>query len=160
MQIRFPRNHFTHIILDEAGQSVETETLIPLTFLNKQNGQVVLAGDPQQLGPIVISRIARNLSYETSFLSRMLTTVSFYKRDEKYKDSGYYNPYFLTKLLHNYRSLPSILSVFNDLFYMGELIPKIDEKNSNEAKMLTALDDILPNSVSFSRFSSPIIPVH
>lgn len=152
MHIKFPRNHFTHIILDEAGQCLETDTLIPFTFLNKTNGQVILAGDHMQLGPIVTSKIARNFDFETSFLERILKTFSFYERNIQLQKDGYYNPKFLTKLLSNYRSHPSILSAYNDLFYKSELIPKINDTDSNEAKMLIALDDLLPNKVIGSHF--------
>ena len=55
-------SHFTHIFIDEAGHATEPETVIPLSGLldvNMRNGgQVVLAGDPKQLGPIIRSSIA------------------------------------------------------------------------------------------------------
>lgn len=57
---------FTHIFIDEAGFASEPETIIPLPMLNlietttKSNGQVVLAGDPQQLGPVIRSVVADN----------------------------------------------------------------------------------------------------
>ncbi|GBG86902.1 hypothetical protein CBR_g44358 [Chara braunii] len=44
---------FTHVFVDEAGSMVETECLIPITCGLHQRSVVVLAGDPQQLGPIV-----------------------------------------------------------------------------------------------------------
>ena len=43
----------THIFVDEAGQSPEPDILIPWTQFNLNlKGQVVLAGDPHQLGPV------------------------------------------------------------------------------------------------------------
>ena len=61
-----PIDHFTHIFLDECGQAVEPEALIPLAGLidpeNKFGGQVVLAGDPKQLGPVLQSPIAIRVS--------------------------------------------------------------------------------------------------
>lgn len=80
-----PAGHFTHIFVDEAGHAVETECLVPLAgtenkqtvivlnllylladfcylwikgLLNVESGQVVLAGDPKQLGPILRSPFA------------------------------------------------------------------------------------------------------
>ena len=59
-----PQGHFTHIFIDEAGQAVEPETLIPLAGIFESDvnvidgGQVVLAGDPEQLGPVLRSHVA------------------------------------------------------------------------------------------------------
>ena len=53
----FPRHHFTHIFIDEAGHATEPECIIPVADLldpdNYRGGQLVLAGDPKQLGPIL-----------------------------------------------------------------------------------------------------------
>ena len=57
-----PMGHFTHVFMDECGQAVEPETLIPLAGLftpeSENGGQIVLAGDPKQLGPVLRSPIA------------------------------------------------------------------------------------------------------
>ena len=62
------KNHFTHLFIDEAGFATEPETLIPVSLLNLDPnktdqvlGQVVLAGDPQQLGPVIRSSQAEEL---------------------------------------------------------------------------------------------------
>ena len=47
-----PNSHFTHIFVDEAGEALEPETLIPI-YLANPNTSIVLAGDHLQLGPIV-----------------------------------------------------------------------------------------------------------
>ena len=58
----FPRDHFTHVFIDEAGHAVEPEAIIALANLLDPNkargGQVVLAGDPKQLGPVLRSPLA------------------------------------------------------------------------------------------------------
>ena len=43
---------FTHILLDEAAQAMECETIMPLA-LASPNTRVVLAGDHMQLSPEV-----------------------------------------------------------------------------------------------------------
>lgn len=45
----------------------------------------------------------------------------------------------MTKLLINYRSLPSILSFFNQQFYKFELIPDLSDTDSREAKILRVI---------------------
>jgi hypothetical protein len=44
-----------------------------------------------------------------------------------YKDFGYYNPLFVTKLLNNYRSHPAILTLPSRLFYENELVASADQ---------------------------------
>jgi helicase MOV-10 len=44
--IGVPGGHFTHVFIDEAGQALEPEALIPLnTFCHPATTQIVLAGD-------------------------------------------------------------------------------------------------------------------
>lgn len=60
-----PSGHFTHIFMDEVGQALEPEALIPIAGLatnpaypGQFQNQVIMAGDPKQLGPILQSPIA------------------------------------------------------------------------------------------------------
>jgi helicase MOV-10 len=80
--------------------------------------QVVLAGDPKQLGPVIRSPVAKQLGLCDSLLHRLMETMDMYQ-----KHDGEYNSACLTKLLRNFRSHPYILKVPSDLFYGNELIP-------------------------------------
>lgn len=117
------KDHFTHIFLDEAGHAIEPEALIAVTGLLPRNGQLVLAGDPKQLGPVLRSPVSKENGLELSFLERLMTREEAYQRVEGVG----YNDMMLTKLLRNYRSHPSILEEPNKMFYEGELLVYADE---------------------------------
>ncbi|XP_071751362.2 putative helicase mov-10-B.2 [Centroberyx gerrardi] len=122
-----PTGHFTHVFVDEAGHAVETECLVPLAgLLQEDSGQLVLAGDPKQLGPILRSPLALKYSMGVSLLERLMNDFSLYQKDE-----GTFNNRFVTKLLRNYRSHPAILKIPNELFYDGELQYCADEMIRN-----------------------------
>ncbi|CAH0546603.1 unnamed protein product [Brassicogethes aeneus] len=121
-----PDGHFTYVFIDESGYATETETLIPVAgFLSsvrrrsKITGQLVLAGDPKQLGPRIHSNFVKFCGLGISMLERLMTTCNLYARAD-YK--GTYNSKYVTKLIRNYRSHPEILKVSNELFYDGDLI--------------------------------------
>lgn len=67
-----PDQHFTHVFIDEAGHSLQPECLVPLAGLfsteTPGGGQLVLAGDPQQLGPILRSPIAIKVKKKNKIL--------------------------------------------------------------------------------------------
>uniref|UniRef100_A0A673BL22 RNA helicase n=1 Tax=Sphaeramia orbicularis TaxID=375764 RepID=A0A673BL22_9TELE len=123
-----PIGHFTHVFVDEAGHAVETECIVPLAgeemsrLLNPESGQVVLAGDPKQLGPIIRSPFAQKYGLGVSLLERMMKTIPLYQKNE-----GVFDSRFVTKLIRNYRSHPAILKVPNELFYDNELQACADE---------------------------------
>uniref|UniRef100_A0A8C0F9U4 RNA helicase n=1 Tax=Bubo bubo TaxID=30461 RepID=A0A8C0F9U4_BUBBB len=113
--------HFTHVILDEAGQASEPESLIPLGLISEANGQIVLVGDPKQLGPVIKSKIALSFGLNMSLLER-LTSREIYLRDEDaFGACGAYNPLLITKLVKNYRSHSALLALPSKLFYHKEL---------------------------------------
>ncbi|XP_059188712.1 putative helicase mov-10-B.2 [Centropristis striata] len=119
-----PPGHYTYIFVDEAGQSTETECIIPIAgLMNQQKCQVVLAGDPKQLGPIITSRVAEKHGLNVSLLERLMDNVKLYRPHE----TDGFNNRFVTKLLRNYRSHPAILKIPNELFYDGELQPFADK---------------------------------
>lgn len=77
LYMSFHPGHFSHVIIDEAGQCTEPEVAIPISLLSKRDGQIILAGDPCQLGPVVLSPIAKRCGLEKSFLCRLLDRVPY-----------------------------------------------------------------------------------
>ncbi|XP_063237788.1 putative helicase MOV-10 isoform X2 [Bacillus rossius redtenbacheri] len=121
---RVPAGHFSHVFVDECGHAVEPELLVSVAGLlvgegaSGPAGQLVLAGDPQQLGPVLRSPLAIDLGLGMSFLERLMVDGYLYKRRV---DDNQYDPAVLTKLVKNFRSHESILAVSNSLFYDNEL---------------------------------------
>ncbi len=93
--------HFTHILVDEAGQALETETLQPLT-LATDHTCVVLAGDHIQMSPKIFSKKARHANFDMSLLERL-----FHLK--------------ITRVLlpSNYRTNQAILDFISEAFYKG-----------------------------------------
>ncbi|KAK2861814.1 hypothetical protein Q5P01_001347 [Channa striata] len=114
-----PVDHFTHVFVDEGGQAVEPECVIAIAgLLDPNKGQLVLAGDPKQLGPILRSPLALQSGLGLSLLERLMRHNTLY---QKTTDSGHFDTRFVTKLLRNYRSHADILKIPNELFYENEL---------------------------------------
>lgn len=114
-----PVGHFNYVFVDEAGQAVEPECVIAIAgLLNPEKGQLVLAGDPKQLGPILRSPLAMQYELGLSLLERLMKHNTLY---QKTTDSGHFDGRFVTKLLRNYRSHVAILKIPNELFYENEL---------------------------------------
>jgi len=65
--------HFSHIFIDEAGQATEPELMIPIKTMLSPTTNVVLAGDNQQLGPIVRSGLAKKHGLGLSYLARLMS---------------------------------------------------------------------------------------
>uniref|UniRef100_A0A2D4GFP9 RNA helicase n=1 Tax=Micrurus corallinus TaxID=54390 RepID=A0A2D4GFP9_MICCO len=87
------------------------------TKTNVNGGQLVLAGDPKQLGPILRSPLAVQHGLGLSLLERLMHYNPLYqKTNEKY------NPQFVTMLLRNYRSHEDILRFSNEKFYDEKLL--------------------------------------
>ena len=108
---------FTHVFIDEAGQAMEPEVLIPLQMRLRWAGEVVLAGDPNQLGPVVKSEIGKKLGLDLSFLKRLMTNFAMYQADS----NGEFDSRFVTILVRNFRSNEKILEFPSQRFYDGKL---------------------------------------
>ena len=64
----------------------------PLTFCNAYMIQIVLVGDPCQLGPVLSSRLASSSGLGVSLLERVMEMRSYCRQEEKFKDHGSYDP--------------------------------------------------------------------
>ncbi|XP_062532156.1 RNA helicase Mov10l1 isoform X2 [Bombyx mori] len=106
--------HITHLFIDEAAQASEPASLIPICGLLSTAGSLVLAGDPLQLGPVIISQKAKEIGLGLSLMERLMKTFPQYN-DVK-NDCNY-----IMLLRNNFRSDPDILHIPNELFYKGQL---------------------------------------
>ena len=100
--------HFTHILLDEAAQAMETEAIMPLVLATAAT-RIVLAGDHMQLEPDVTSDFAMEKHLNVSLLERL---YHLYPSD------------FPCKILlcENYRSHEAIVNYTSQLFYEQKLV--------------------------------------
>ncbi|GBP39971.1 Probable RNA helicase armi [Eumeta japonica] len=119
-----PKGHFTHIIVDEAGQATEPEIMIPLSFIDKNNGQIILAGDPLQLGPVVLSNYCKEYGLNESYFQRILQRFPYQKDTDAFQDQGF-DRRLVSLLTENYRSLEEVLHMPNNIFYDGQLISNL-----------------------------------
>lgn len=75
--IGMTRGHFSHIFIDEAGQATEPEVFVSIKMMTDTETNVVLSGDPKQLGPIIRSGIARRLGLEVSYMERLMARIPY-----------------------------------------------------------------------------------
>nr|XP_040132393.1 RNA helicase Mov10l1 isoform X2 [Ictidomys tridecemlineatus] len=127
-QIGVRVGHFTHVFVDEAGQASEPECLIPLGLISDVSGQIVLAGDPMQLGPVIKSRLAMAYGLNVSMLERLMSRPAYLRDESAFGACGAYNPLLVTKLVKNYRSHSALLALPSRLFYHRELEVCADPK--------------------------------
>ncbi|XP_023676139.1 probable helicase with zinc finger domain isoform X1 [Paramormyrops kingsleyae] len=99
---------FTHILLDEAAQAMECETIMPFALASKST-RIVLAGDHMQLSPFVYSEFARERNLHVSLLDRL---YEHYPAEYPCR----------IMLCENYRSHEAIISYTSELFYDGKLM--------------------------------------
>lgn len=151
------RSHWTHLLIDEAGQAIEPETDIPLLCVLDEcqdPPQIVLCGDHNQLGPKTFLP-----ELQLSFLERLATTVSIYcdhpqsRKFARSKATGVVVnnsketallektiPAF-ANLVQNYRSHPKMLMMPSAMFYNNTLIA------SGEKRVINSMlgSALLPN---------------
>uniref|UniRef100_A0A8C3U6B5 RNA helicase n=1 Tax=Catharus ustulatus TaxID=91951 RepID=A0A8C3U6B5_CATUS len=84
--------HFTHVVLDEAGQASEPESLIPIGLISEADGQIILVGDPKQLGPVIKSKLAKTFGLSVSLLERLSSRDLYLRDEDAFGACGAYNP--------------------------------------------------------------------
>lgn len=97
------RGVFSHIFLDEAGQATEPEAFVSIKTMADTRTNVILSGDPKQLGPVIRSGIAIELGLEKSYLERLMA------RDAYILKTGYGKRWI--GLHHVFFSYPSFFSL-------------------------------------------------
>lgn len=112
--------HFTHIILDEVSQMMETEALIPLSMADSSTS-IVLAGDDKQIGPFIQSDLVKRHKLNISIMERISKTLDVYKERGDFFGS--------VQLILNYQCHPKILDFISKQFYNSKL--KSAGKNYN-----------------------------
>ncbi|KDQ10524.1 hypothetical protein BOTBODRAFT_640203 [Botryobasidium botryosum FD-172 SS1] len=123
--------HWTHLLIDEAGQASEPEALIPISVVigpvrgeswenaaDVPEPQLVLCGDFNQLGPNLKSEAARAAELDVSLLERL------FGRPLYANHSGARARIVMSDSpLQNYRSHPAILMPPSAIFYDDTLEP-------------------------------------
>uniref|UniRef100_A0A2H1X2J2 RNA helicase n=1 Tax=Spodoptera frugiperda TaxID=7108 RepID=A0A2H1X2J2_SPOFR len=134
------KGHYTHVIIDEAGQAIEPEIMIPMTFINKESGQIILSGDPMQLGPIVLSDYCKEYGMDKSYLSRLLETFP-YQKDFAAFENGF-NEKLVTRLTENYRSLQEVIKLPSEMFYDASLVSRVDRNAPFVTRIIDVMSEI------------------
>lgn len=114
---------FDCVVIDEATQATEPETLVPLTFATSSECGVLVCGDPKQLGPNLRSHHAIKLGLG-SLLER-LEKRKFYQEGEP----GETLKIVLTK---NYRAHPDLMALSSRMFYDSQIVSCRDPREASE----------------------------
>ncbi|XP_048486221.1 RNA helicase Mov10l1 isoform X1 [Plutella xylostella] len=120
----------THLFIDEAAQASEPACLVPVAGLLQARGQLVLAGDPLQLGPVVISHDAARKGLGISLMERLRDQNPLYLARRG-------DPAYTVMLRNNFRSHRDILDLPNRLFYEGNLLAYAAEDPLSSIDILT-----------------------
>jgi helicase MOV-10 len=76
-----PVGHFSHIVIDEAAQAEEPLAMIPIVGFSNANTNIILTGDPNQLGPVIKSPTASKAGLGKSYLQRLMSMREVYGLD-------------------------------------------------------------------------------
>ncbi|KAG7844705.1 hypothetical protein KL919_003748 [Ogataea angusta] len=98
---RLAKRKFRTVLIDESTQASEPECLIPIV---KGANQVILVGDHQQLGPVILSRKAGDAGLRQSLFERLI-----------------YLGHMPIRLEVQYRMHPCLSEFSSNVFYDGSL---------------------------------------
>jgi len=73
-----PVGHFSHIVTDEAAQAEEPLVMIPIMTFSNAYTNIILAGDPHQLGPMIKSPTATRSGLGKSYFERLMLMHNVY----------------------------------------------------------------------------------
>jgi helicase MOV-10 len=79
--LNVPVGHFSHIVIDEASQAEEPLVMIPIMTFSNSYTNIILAGDPDQLGPIIESPTATRSGLGKSYFERLMLMGDVYGFD-------------------------------------------------------------------------------
>jgi helicase MOV-10 len=79
--LNVPVGHFSHIVIDEASQAEEPLVMIPIMTFSNSYTNIILAGDPDQLGPIIESPTATRSGLGKSYFERLMLIGDVYGFD-------------------------------------------------------------------------------
>lgn len=123
---RLEGKYFDWCIMDEASQSVEPSTWIPIQFANR----IVLAGDHFQLPPTIISSEAIKGGFDISLMERLLTNIG---------------PNISRRLNVQYRMHNDIMKFSSDVFYENSLQADESVRSALLTDLPTVTDSPLTN---------------
>jgi hypothetical protein len=120
---------FTHVLIDEAGQALAPEALLPLGLLRPGGDDPLdpgwgslLAGDPQQLGPVVRSPVAAAAGLGGSLLEALIACHA--AAAPALAAAG--RALGGSTLVRNYRSHRRLLDLPSKMFYGDSLLAAAD----------------------------------
>ncbi|KAK9374515.1 P-loop containing nucleoside triphosphate hydrolase protein [Lipomyces chichibuensis] len=136
--------HWSALLIDEAVQGTEPETVVPLRVVLPDMSYVdevpivVMAGDHRQLGPRTASRQDNASQLDVSLFERLMERAFYAEhplarkqqlRNGRKPKIPYIRPAF-SNLVRNYRSHPALIAVPSSLFYYDTLLPEATNVNS------------------------------